>query len=146
MRPIRTTLLLLTALALTVPLLHASSATASTDGERKDLLYSCACGESCDCGTVSTKPGKCSCGKEMRETHVLKVEGDEAIVCTCGGGCKCELDAKDPTKCGCGKAVDWVDLKGSGLYFCNCGGSCMCNTVSGKPGECKCGMKQKQVN
>ncbi len=31
--------------------------------------YACACGEACKCGTVSQKPGKCSCNKEM-----MKVE------------------------------------------------------------------------
>lgn len=28
--------------------------------------YACGCGEGCDCGTISQKPGKCSCGKEMK--------------------------------------------------------------------------------
>ena len=28
--------------------------------------YACACGEGCACGTISQKPGKCSCGKEMK--------------------------------------------------------------------------------
>jgi hypothetical protein len=29
--------------------------------------FTCACGEGCNCGTVSQKPGKCTCGKEMME-------------------------------------------------------------------------------
>jgi hypothetical protein len=29
--------------------------------------YGCACGEGCGCGTISQKPGKCSCGKEMKK-------------------------------------------------------------------------------
>jgi len=33
-------------------------------------LYACACGEGCNCGTISQKPGKCVCGKPMK-----KVEG-----------------------------------------------------------------------
>ena len=33
--------------------------------------YACACGESCNCGTVSKKLGKCVCGTEMKE-----VKGD----------------------------------------------------------------------
>ena len=28
--------------------------------------YMCACGPSCDCGTISQTPGKCVCGKEMK--------------------------------------------------------------------------------
>lgn len=27
--------------------------------------YACGCGDGCDCGSISQKPGKCSCGKEM---------------------------------------------------------------------------------
>jgi hypothetical protein len=27
--------------------------------------YMCGCGEGCDCGSVSQKPGKCGCGKDM---------------------------------------------------------------------------------
>ena len=146
MNPIRTVLTLVTALALTIPMWHPSPASAGPDNGRKDLLYTCACGASCDCGTVSTKPGTCACGKEMRETHVVKVEGSEAIVCTCGGGCLCALDDQDPTKCGCGKAVERVELKGKGVYFCNCGGSCRCNTLADAPGACKCGMKLKKVD
>jgi hypothetical protein len=29
--------------------------------------YACACGEACNCGTISQKPGKCACGKDMKE-------------------------------------------------------------------------------
>ena len=28
--------------------------------------YMCACGPSCDCGTISQTAGKCVCGKEMK--------------------------------------------------------------------------------
>jgi hypothetical protein len=28
--------------------------------------YMCACGPSCNCGTISQKPGKCVCGSEMK--------------------------------------------------------------------------------
>jgi hypothetical protein len=27
--------------------------------------YTCACGEGCNCGTISQNPGKCACGKDM---------------------------------------------------------------------------------
>jgi hypothetical protein len=28
--------------------------------------YMCACGPTCDCGTISQNPGKCVCGKDMK--------------------------------------------------------------------------------
>lgn len=27
--------------------------------------YACGCGEGCNCGSISQKPSKCSCGKDM---------------------------------------------------------------------------------
>ena len=119
----------------------------STDSERRDVLYTCNCGPECTCNSVSTQPGDCSCGKPMKWGHVIKTEGNEAILCQCGEGCKCSgLDEKDPTKCKCGTAVKRVNLAGTGIYFCNCGGSCTCNVVSDKPGKCKCGMDLKKVD
>jgi hypothetical protein len=29
--------------------------------------YACACGDGCNCGTVSQKPGKCGCGSDMKK-------------------------------------------------------------------------------
>jgi hypothetical protein len=29
--------------------------------------YACACGEGCNCGTISQNPGKCACGKDMKK-------------------------------------------------------------------------------
>ncbi len=29
--------------------------------------YACGCGEGCNCGTISQKPGKCTCGKKMKK-------------------------------------------------------------------------------
>jgi hypothetical protein len=29
--------------------------------------YACACGPECKCDTISQNPGKCTCGKEMKE-------------------------------------------------------------------------------
>lgn len=124
----------------------AAMQTATSDAERNDVLYTCNCGPDCNCNSVSTKPGKCACGVEMKWGHILKVEGNEAILCQCAEGCKCGgLDPKDPTKCLCGTKVKRVSLEGSGIFFCNCGGSCHCNTVSDKPGDCKCGMKLKKT-
>ena len=116
----------------------------AADAERHDVLYSCEQGK---CGTASIKPGNCACGLPMKWGHVIKVEGNEAILCQCGEGCKCSgLDPKNPGKCVCGTPVKRVSYKGTGLYFCNCGGSCTCNFVSDKPGKCKCGMDLKKVN
>ena len=109
-------------------------------GGKNDVIYTCACGPQCQCGTASTKPGKCACGEDLVAGHVLKVEGTEALVCQCGRDCTCQLDPKDPTRCGCGKPVKRVDLAGTGVDFCNCMGSCTCNYLSDRPGKCRCGM------
>ena len=125
----------------------ASTKATSTKAERKDVLYTCNCGPQCKCNTVSTEPGKCACGVPLKWGHVIKVEGNEAILCQCEEGCQCAgLDPKDPAKCVCGTPVKRVNLAGTGIYFCNCGGSCTCNTVSAKPGVCRCGMNLKKVN
>jgi hypothetical protein len=109
-------------------------------------IYWCNCGPECKCNSVSAKPGKCSCGKEMAGGHVVFVEGNTALACTCGPECSCAIDPNDHTKCGCGKPVKKIDLKGTGLYFCNCGGSCACNSISDKPGSCgSCGMELHQA-
>jgi hypothetical protein len=31
--------------------------------------YACNCGPNCTCGTISQKPGKCVCGKEMKKVE-----------------------------------------------------------------------------
>lgn len=108
------------------------------------VIYWCACGPECKCNTVSTKPGKCACGKELVGGHVVFTEGNTALVCTCGPTCTCQIDPKDHTKCGCNKPIKKIDLTGTGIYFCNCGGSCGCNSLSDKPGPCKCGMPLHQ--
>ena len=107
------------------------------------ILYVCNCGDHCACNTVSTKPGKCACGAELVPTHVLKIEGDQAILCTCGKDCTCKINPDDPTKCGCGKPVKKVSIKG--MYVCGCSGGCSCNTVSDTPGKCKCGAEMKKI-
>lgn len=109
------------------------------------VVYWCDCGPECKCNSVSTKPGTCSCGKEMAGGHVVFTEGNTALACTCGPTCTCKIDPNDHTKCGCGKPIRRINLEGTGLYFCNCGGSCGCNTLSDKPGPCKCGMPLHQA-
>jgi len=119
------------------------------DGEqaRQDVLYTCDCGPQCNCHSMSTKPGNCACGKPLKWGHVLKVEGNQALLCRCTEGWRCaDLDQSDPSKCTCGSPVKRVNLAGTGIYFCNCGGSCYCNTVSDKPGKCRCGMNLKKVD
>jgi len=113
---------------------------------RKDVLYSCNCGSECKCNSAGVVSGNCACGKPMAWGHMVRVEGDEALLCTCKEGCRCSIDPNDPSKCGCGNPVKRVSLKGSGLYFCNCGGACSCNTVSAEPGNCRCGMPLKKVD
>lgn len=113
----------------------------STAAERHDVLYVCNCGPECDCGSVSTGAGTCTCGTELAAAHVVKVDGHDAKLCTHGADCSCEIDAEDETKCSCGGDLKTVSLEGSGLYFCNCGGSCTCNYVSAEPGTCACGME-----
>lgn len=117
----------------------------AAESMRKDVLYSCSCGPDCHCNACSIAPGNCACGKPLAWGHLVRVEGDEALLCTCKEGCQCNIDPKDPGKCGCGNLVKRVSLKGSGLYFCNCGGACGCNTVATQPAECRCGMPLKKV-
>lgn len=112
----------------------------------KNVLYVCGCGADCKCTSLSTKPGKCGCGKDLQALKTVRVEGNDALLCPCSETCKCSVDPKDPTKCGCGKSLKKVSLKGTGVYFCNCGGSCGCCTFSDKPDKCKCGMDLKKAD
>jgi len=107
---------------------------------RHDLVFVCSCGPECECGAVSAEAGKCGCGTELVQTHMLMVDGNIASVCTCGADCTCEFDPEDATKCGCGSPVKQVNLEGKGLYYCNCGGSCKCNFIATEAGKCSCGM------
>ncbi|HTZ40719.1 MAG TPA: hypothetical protein VMB77_11195 [Syntrophales bacterium] len=87
-----------------------------------DMIYVCACGEMCDCDTMSMKPGQCSCGKDMIKTKVTKVDDNFIYV--------------EAYKRG---------LKRMGKYACACGAGCDCNTISQKPGNCSCGKPMKEV-
>ena len=89
---------------------------------RNDVLYTCSCGPECDCGSVSTEAGTCTCGTDLVAAHMVKVEGNEALVCGCDGDCTCEINAEDETTCSCGTEIRRVSLEGSGIYYCNCGG------------------------
>ena len=54
--------------------------TTQTDEERKDVLYTCDCGPQCKCNTVSTKPGNCACGAPLKWGHIVKAEGNDALL------------------------------------------------------------------
>lgn len=105
--------------------------------------YVCGCGADCKCNSVSDKPGKCGCDKDMVKMHLLSIEGDTASFCVCGGDCSCKQTADDPSRCGCGKPVKTVNLKGK--YVCACGESCKCGVISDKPGNCGCDKPLKKV-
>jgi len=118
----------------------AEPAPAPVEEVRHDMVYTCACGDDCDCGSVSTEPGNCACGNELKAAHLVKVEENEGLLCTCEAGCTCEINAEDETKCTCGSDLKRVSFQDTGIYYCNCGGSCTCNHVSSEAGKCSCGM------
>ena len=118
----------------------AEQAPAAAEVVRHDMVYTCGCGDDCDCKTVATEPGNCACGNELQAAHVVKVEENEGLLCTCEAGCTCEINAEDETKCTCGSDLKRVSFEETGLFYCNCGGSCTCNHVSADAGKCACGM------
>ena len=89
-----------------------------------DEVYVCACGEGCPCETISSRQGKCSCGKNLALGKVVKVESDKATISVNGAE---------------------RSFKTTGKYQCACGAKCNCNTISQKPGECGCGKKMSEV-
>jgi hypothetical protein len=89
-----------------------------------ETVYVCACGEACDCKTMSRKAGKCVCDKDLGKGVITSVKGDTAMV---------KLEGKElafPTKA---------------KYACDCGEACECGTISQKPGKCVCGKEMKKV-
>ena len=89
-----------------------------------DEIYVCNCGEKCECGSVSMKEAKCTCGKEMVEVKVTKVDKDMAYYM---------LDGKERS------------VQTTGKYACACGPKCECRMISQKPGKCGCGTEMKKV-
>ena len=83
-----------------------------------DEVYVCACGDTCDCGTISRNPGQCTCGNDLVKSKVLKVEAGMAVV---------EVNGKEQT------------FPTTGKYMCACGPTCSCDTIGQKPGNCACG-------
>jgi hypothetical protein len=121
-------LLMLSVLVLSLSL--ALAAFAALKGNKIELkvgdeVYACACGEGCDCDTISRKPGKCSCGTDLVKAKVTKVEAGKAYL----------------------KADGWPKeraFKTEGKYICACGPECNCDTISQKPGKCACGADLKE--
>lgn len=87
-------------------------------------VYACACGDGCNCNTLSRNPGKCTCDKDLVKSKVLKVE--EGMV-------ELNVNGKDQT------------FPTSGKYACACGSTCNCDTISQNPGKCTCGKPMAPV-
>lgn len=94
-----------------------------------DEAYVCNCGPSCDCMTMSKKPGECVCGKPLVKAKVAYTEGDWAVMKIADGDGGFRLQA----------------FKTVGKYACACDAGCDCNTISQKPGKCVCGREMKKV-
>lgn len=89
-----------------------------------ETVYVCACGEACECKTMSRKAGNCTCGKALGKAVITSVKGDMAMV---------KLEGKElafPTKA---------------KYACDCGEACDCGTIGQNPGKCVCGKEMKKV-
>jgi hypothetical protein len=89
-----------------------------------ETVYVCACGEACECDTMSRNPGNCTCGKELGKGVITKVEGDKAMI---------KLEDKERA------------FKTKAKYACDCGDACKCGTISQNPGKCTCGKEMKKV-
>ena len=101
------------------------------------VWYTCGCVD-CGCNTLSDKPGKCICGRELVPMPILKIEGNKGYFCSCSPDCACKFNPKDPTRCTCGNLIKVIDL--TGKYICEC-----CNVISDKSGECVCGRELKKL-
>ena len=76
-----------------------------------DVVTVCKPGDGCGkFETVAKDPKNCKCGAVAEKFHVLKIEGDIAVLCTCSGDCKCDLNPKNPYLCGCGSPVKVVRI------------------------------------
>ena len=76
--------ILVVACSIVVTIILVSLAFGETKG-KMDLkvgeeTYTCNCGPACRCDTLSTTPGKCTCGKEMVKAKVVRVEEGKVTV------------------------------------------------------------------
>ncbi len=103
------------------------------------VLYVSSCAD-CTRVVVSRDSGSCACGKDLVAMHVLKQEGNEAVLCACGKDCSCTIDEKNPLQCGCGKPVRKVSLTADQTSAPCKGGSENCpRSATDKPVGCgKC--------
>jgi len=90
-----------------------------------DEVYACGCGKGCDCLTISNKPGKCTCDKDLVKAKVEKVGKGTADLKLASG--------------------EVQTFKTTGKYACNCGKGCDCLTISQKPGKCSCNKDMVKV-
>jgi hypothetical protein len=102
----------------------AKGPTGKFAGKAGDTIYVCGCGESCDCGSISNKEGKCGCGKDMVKTTVDKVENGKVFY---------KLDGKE------------LSAPATGKFACGCGDGCNCGSISQKAGKCGCGKDMVKV-
>jgi hypothetical protein len=113
-------------LSLSIAMIAFADSAGKMDLKVGDEIYACACGDGCDCKTLSRAPGKCKCGMDLVKAKVVKVEGDMAYL----------------------QAEGWKEPRAfptKGKYACACGEACKCNTISQQPGKCACGMEMKEV-
>lgn len=89
-----------------------------------ETVYVCACGEACECKTMSRNAGKCTCGKELGKGVITSVQGDKAMV---------KLEGKE------------LAFTTKAKFACDCGEACKCGTISQNPGKCSCGKEMKKV-
>ena len=109
------------ALALAFVFTGTVFAAAKTTFKKGDEVYVCVCPD-CPCSTISKKPGKCGCGKDLVKATIDKVAKGKAYV---------TVEGKQ------------YAFKTKGKYVCACG--CDCGTVSQAPGTCGCGKPLKAV-
>lgn len=116
----------------------AGCASRSTPSETMsaDFTYFCTC-DTCGCKTMSTKPGMCGCGHELKRKKVLKSDTRNVYICECPADCVCSADPSGE-KCGCGKPL--VPFPVDSAYECvSDDGACVMK--SNKPGTCGCGQE-----
>jgi len=79
--------------------------------KKGDFVTVCKTGKQCGKMELAVLNAKdCRCGTYSEKMHVLKVEGDVAVLCQCGGMCACEMSEKNPYLCGCGSPVKVVRI------------------------------------
>lgn len=120
----RKTLIGLFAASLLLVAVAAFADKSATVYKTDDAVNVCACGESCDCKTMSRNAGKCTCGKDMVKGVISNIDGDKAVV---------KVEDKE------------LNSITKAKFACGCGETCKCGTISQKPGKCTCGTEMKKV-